>query len=475
MGYSEPIEIIKAKEFFQSGKFEEAFQNVKDFETKESITKNEKILCWITKSSFYHRLGKKEDFFNVIKLIGQINKKIKEDLILVDIYIEMAKAESWSTIEKPPDYDKSHELVLKGENLLDTLTKISEAEYERRKLKIELVKAIILNEKRENEKSLLVLKNCIPLAEKYNQKVDLVWVLGVIGQIFHHNGDLKSAINYYNQSLEIAEEINYEVMIQACHNGVGIIYSSQGELDLAIKHYENALVIGKKIEYNFGIAACYINLGYIFQQKGNYMRAQEYYENSYKIFRSSGSLGHSSLRGLFDLAIEKGDIESAQTYLYQIKQITEETKNKNVEITYRVAQAILLKSSPRSLNRGKAEEILKEVVNGEISNYDSTLDALINLCDLLLSELNNTGIIEIIDELNVYIAKLFTVAKQNQSYLVLAEACLLQARLSLLTFDFKETRQALSNAQEIAEIYGLKRLAVKISNEHDEFLKKQEL
>jgi hypothetical protein len=55
--------------------------------------------------------------------------------------------------------------------------------------------------------------------------------------------------------------------------------------------------------------------------------------------------------------------------------------------------------------------------------------------------------------------------------MILAETYLLQAKLSLLTFNIKEAKRFLIQAQQISERYGLKLLAIKISNEHDELLK----
>jgi hypothetical protein len=49
----------------------------------------------------------------------------------------------------------------------------------------------------------------------------------------------------------------------------------------------------------------------------------------------------------------------------------------------------------------------------------------------------------------------------------LAETYLLDAQLSMIQFELKKARHSLTQAQQIAERHGLKRLATKISNEHD--------
>ena len=87
---------------------------------------------------------------------------------------------------------------------------------------------------------------------------------------------------------------------------------------------------------------------------------------------------------------------------------------KEIDNVYRIDYAILLKTNPRALSRGKSEELLKQIVEEDIINYEMTLLALLNLCDLLITDLRNTGILEIIDELNIYIRKLINIA-ENQT------------------------------------------------------------
>ncbi|GAH26837.1 unnamed protein product, partial [marine sediment metagenome] len=70
---------------------------------------------------------------------------------------------------------------------------------------------------------------------------------------------------------------------------------------------------------------------------------------------------------------------------------------------------------------------------------------------------------------------MLAIAEKSHSYKVFCETFLLQAKLALLNLDVKAARRFLTQAQKIAESYGIKRLAIKISNEHDELLKQLNL
>jgi hypothetical protein len=77
----------------------------------------------------------------------------------------------------------------------------------------------------------------------------------------------------------------------------------------------------------------------------------------------------------------------------------------------------------------------------------------------------------VLDELNQFLGQLLELAEKSHSYWILCETYLLQAKLALISLDLKEARRLLTQGQWIAERYGIKLLAIKISNEHDEFLK----
>ena len=183
----------------------------------------------------------------------------------------------------------------------------------------------------------------------------------------------------------------------------------------------------------------------------------------------------SVLESLVAVLLDKRDYEQAQLYLDNLKKINEEEENKEINLRYQFSRALFLKSSPRLRDRGRAEEILKQITEQDIIYIETTSNALINLCDLLLLELQMTNDIEILNEINHTISRLLDIAEKNNSYSLLAETYLLQARLALLTLESKKARRLITQAQSIAEQHGLKLLAMKISNEHDELLKQQKI
>jgi hypothetical protein len=100
---------------------------------------------------------------------------------------------------------------------------------------------------------------------------------------------------------------------------------------------------------------------------------------------------------------------------------------------------------------------------------------LLNLCELLLADLQLTNEVEVLEEIKPLISQLLDLSEKSKSFWILGETYLLQAKLALISLNLEEARKFLTQGQKTAERYGLNLLARKISNEHDVLLKQLEL
>ena len=216
------------------------------------------------------------------------------------------------------------------------------------------------------------------------------------------------------------------------------------------------------------------NLAGIFIYQGDFDKALTYLERSFEIAKEMGNnwILSFNFANIIEILANKGDVERAQRYLEQLEEINDKEDNKTIDSLYRLSKGIVLKTSPRIHNRAKAEELFKQIVQEEMIHVEFTINALLNLCELLLDELSITNEIEVLNELENLIAQLLDIAEKTNSFWILAETYMLQAKLALLTLDLKDARRLLTQAQKIAEKQGMHRLAAKISIEHDNLLQK---
>jgi hypothetical protein len=162
-------------------------------------------------------------------------------------------------------------------------------------------------------------------------------------------------------------------------------------------------------------------------------------------------------------------LSQALNYFEQFKQISEEIKPKQFKAVYQVTHALVLKASPRIRDRVEAEKIMKILIEEKVG-FQTTNMALIYLCEWYFEEFQISNQMEVLEDIQPLIDHLLRNAKQQNSYSLLANAKLLQAKLALFQINITEARKLLSEAQNIADEHDLQRLAGEISREHDHIL-----
>jgi tetratricopeptide (TPR) repeat protein len=296
------------------------------------------------------------------------------------------------------------------------------------------------------------------------------------GSISFARGNLNLIKEYLTRGLELAREVNDKKIIMQFTINFGTYHGIKGNLDYAINYYNQGLAIAEEISDTPNIIIILNNLGWIYREQGKLDDAYDKINQSYILCKEIKSPTIPIvLDSLFHLALDKENLELAQNYLNEMAELKDKEEYKIIEQNYLINKALLLKANPRTRNLYEAEKILRKAVEKEIVLYEAHIDALLNLCDILLFDLRLTNDFQIIEEIQPYISRLINIAKQNNSYPLLVEIYLLQSRLALLAFDIKGARRLLSEAQNISEKYGLNRLTIKISNEHDELLKQIDL
>jgi tetratricopeptide (TPR) repeat protein len=472
MSYSENRDLIKAEKLIEEGKIEKALQLVNDFGKKKDLPYIERISYYTLKSILAGYFHDRKECRKYAEKAYQVSQKLDNSLLLLDVYIQMAYGLGWYL-----ERNEGDKFIKNSEDLLKILPQEVSTDITKRKARILFLKGNKYYQKGELEKAIEYAEQSLAQREELDLKADIVLSLFQLGMFSWLNGDLNRALEYTKSCKTLANNLNLKQIIHRCYKQFGIIYDMKGELDKALNYNEQVLAFAEKENNSFLIADMYNNIGMTYQEKGDFSRALEYLEKSITFKEKRGTNLEIFIvsDSLFHLALDMNDLKKAQRYLNQIKQIADKEKNQSnlyYKTFYSLNRALYLKNSPRGFNRGKAEQMLKQQIEEGISDFEGLKRALLNLCDLLLFELHATSEPEILDELQIYISQLFDAVKTSRSYSLLAETYLLQARLSLITLDMIKARQFLTKAQEIADRYGLNRLAIKISNEHDELLNK---
>ncbi|MHA2054689.1 MAG: hypothetical protein ACW99F_13950, partial [Candidatus Hodarchaeales archaeon] len=215
------------------------------------------------------------------------------------------------------------------------------------------------------------------------------------------------------------------------------------------------------------------SMGMHYFTKGEYDLALEYLEPSLSLaekMRNANSILFS-LIFLVNVHLQRDAIKEVQKYLERLKRYESEWENRSLTHTYLLLKAVFLLETGGSIFREEAETILKQV---STNTTQPTLNAaaLIYLCEFYLEDLNQSKDTGILKKITPLIAEIYKISEEQRLYRNLAEAKLLQAKVALIQMDFEETQRLLTQAQRVAEMYGITLTAQKISSEHDNYLEK---
>ncbi|MFX0018546.1 MAG: tetratricopeptide repeat protein [Promethearchaeota archaeon] len=511
ISHSESKELIQAKKSIDEYKLDEADQLIKHFEEKGVHTPYDVVLCHSLKCELLFWQGLFED---TVKLAEQTYKEslgLGKNILSVDILLTMA----WTLLmQGQGQTEKAQDIINQGEEMLKALTLESVEEYKQRKANIAHLKGwayeqnskadeaikqfevsislgkeldakkeiayslvglahVFMRRKGEFERALKYLKQSLAYAEESGNKNVIAYCLYYIAQVHLVRGEIDRSIMFFEQSLRICTEINNNIMIARVLTSLGMSYGMKGELNRSIRSYEQSLEIFKEFNYKFYMTVVLNNLSENYRMKGDLERALENIEQSMGLNRELGTIRNLAFNhdSLIKILIEMGDHERAQNCLRDLEQLNSQLNDKLINLMYLFDKALLLKTSPRARNRVKAEELLRRILGRGSLDLELLINALLNLCELLLTELQITNEVEILEEIKLHITQLLDLSEKSHSFWILGETYLLKAKLALISLNLKEARKLLTQGQKIAEKYGLTLLAQKISNEHDELLK----
>ncbi|MBY9006670.1 MAG: tetratricopeptide repeat protein [Candidatus Lokiarchaeota archaeon] len=367
-----------------------------------------------------------------------------------------------------------------------------------------------------------IAKECfeesLSIAEELDNEVGIIWNLIDLGGIEYHLGNLNQSISYADDCLRISEPKGYKKSNAFCYDIKGHCYNAKGELNKSLSYYKKSLALRTEIGYKNLIAQSYYSIGNIYSQKGELKKSFAYYKKILKMpevkedkiskpaylttignlygdigdFQKSKSFliealellkGNSSqifyflnfkvsiakiYHYLISISINHGELKYLEEYLRELQKISEKyNKLKQIDQLYRFDKALIQMANNRLMDIMGSAIILRGLIEEDMIDYEITTEAMKKLCEILINELELTGDERILNEIGYLSEKLLYIAQSQNLYDLLAEIYFFKAEISLLNLDLHSTRMFLTKAQKTANIYGLKRLATKISNKHD--------
>jgi len=462
---NKPAELIQAQKLIDEARFEEAIQLMDVFKENAEDSRHAQLSCNLLKSEILIEQGSYED---AIKLSDQTYREaleLGERLLAFDALNKLCMSLFWLF-----RLDEGLEKIKECEELLETLTRILPIEYKQRRAAIEYHKAgFYVYHNDANNAEVHGKLGMAMLEEIGDDRALAVFLISSTFLYANLKGEIDLAFDNIEKGLAILKKINWKYWIAIGLLNKGTVYAFKGDIDHSIMYQEQCLTIFREINNKRFMASALNNLALNYRIKGDLDLALESLEQGLLMSRELGNLRNVAISqvNIIEFSIQKGDLERARQNLTQLEQIKDQLKDVQVDLWYRFNMALLLKTSLRAPSRGESEVILKQILAEQVDNYEINVGVLLNLCELLLIELRMLNDLEVLEELESFIGQLLNISEKSHSYILLAETYYLKAKISLLTLDMKEARRYLTQAQRIAERWGLNQLATKISLEHD--------
>ena len=461
-------QLTKAEEFFDLGNLDDAYSLLRTLMEEYEFEFDRKVYIQYLLGLICVYQHKVEEVIEIGKKISSEAQKLNQDLFHIDgLYLNLIGLIISDRFEETPD------ILDEADAIIKTISDISKDDVKLRKSRIILIKAWEAFHSGKINDAEKKLQTCLDLMEDRDDSLEKAWAYLLLAQIhIQITSHFDLSMEYSQKALSIAKNIRFNhFWIAYSYIGIAVSYTLIYEYDLSLEFHIKSLDIFQKLDNKWYICNILNNIGLTYCDKGDYNLSMKYLEESLKLWEQYSFTIGALLDSLIYVAIEMGDLRRAQKYFKRLEDRYNQKKDDAFrKLLYQYNKAILLKKSSRIRDMAKAEKLFKQIAQAENSFFDYRLNAYIHLCDMLVAEfrLNYEG--EVLKELEEYIPKLLSMAEETHSYLVFCETFILQAKLALLHLDLNSARRFLTQAQKIAESKGIKRLAIKISFEHDKLI-----
>jgi tetratricopeptide (TPR) repeat protein len=163
------------------------------------------------------------------------------------------------------------------------------------------------------------LKACQKSLEIHEENQNLDWMgrlFNLMGAIHGLKGEYHKTLELLHKCLAIEEKIGSQYRIANYLNNIGWVHNKLGDYDNALEFFKKCLRIGLKIDDKELIAVSYSNIGRIYYEIGEYSQAREYLENGLDLRKELGDkhgIAHS-YNTLGTINFELGEMDSALAY-----------------------------------------------------------------------------------------------------------------------------------------------------------------
>jgi tetratricopeptide (TPR) repeat protein len=187
----------------------------------------------------------------------------------------------------------------------------------------------IYNSQGQLDTALDYYQHALALKEQVGNPADIALSLNNIGDIYRQQGQLDTALDYYQRALALKEQVGNPADIALSLNNIGGIYNSQGQLDTALDYYLHALALKEQVGNPADIALSLNNIGAIYNSQGQLEMALDYHLHALALFEQVGNPADIalSLNNIGRIYDSQGQLDAALDYCQRALTLKEQVGN----------------------------------------------------------------------------------------------------------------------------------------------------
>ena len=326
------------------------------------------------------------------------------------------------------------------------------------------------HKKGEQEIALEHLQRSLPIWEAIDNKHKIGWTLSGIGQVYSAKREFDTALEYFQKQLKIIKPSDDPIYYYFALTHSGSVYSAKGDYDKALDCFRQSLAIVEPLDIDWAISYNFCHIGRTYHQKGALDVALPFYQSSLKSWETMKS-DYEVVRVLFYLillSLEQMKVDQAQKHLIALQETTARIPADATfaHLRNRLAEALILKESPRMLEKARAQALLRQIVKEKRHEFYSI--AVLALCDLLLYELKAAGEPEVWKEAKTLIHQFYTEVHDKQEFNMVVNALLLRARFATIDGKLEQALKNYNESRMIVKEKNLNQLMQKLEIEQNE-------
>ncbi|MHA1212593.1 MAG: tetratricopeptide repeat protein, partial [Candidatus Heimdallarchaeota archaeon] len=456
---------IQGEVYSELGQREELYSVMKQIEEHLEIKQEEKGTADQKRKAEYYKLS---GLYQIQK--SELHKAIAEFQKSLDIFKQLDIQERIAEVSSKLGYlffvkgDKEKASIIF--DAIKTQEKLGNKEALSRSYIVLAENSLRSNELKQ---AFLHLETVFRLLENSENKYLLGQANNLRGLQYYEKGEFSLALKFLNKSLDFFKIIDNKRLIGSLISNMGLIHNLRGDLDLSLASFDQSLLIFEELGIQQNIAYHLGKLGSVYTRKGEHDLALVYFYKALEIMKELNvevSIA-KILSNIISVSICTNELENARQYLKQLQDVNEGSSNKKINIWTRISEALVLKSQNNDQDIERGFAILKQIAEEEIINIENYGDVFLNLCDILLKQLQTKDQEDYLKEIRKYLNQLYDMAHKQDSFWLVAQANWLLAYLAVIELDMIKAQHMFTQAQQMAEERGFKRLAMNISNEFD--------